>query len=58
MLGISYSALSRARAELVAAGLIEHMPQPGRQAPYYSLCSLNGKAVDKSGNKLCLTLVK
>lgn len=58
MLGYSYSALSRARTELVETGLIMHTPRPGRLAPYYALVPLSGKAVNKSGDKPCLTLVK
>ena len=47
-LGYSYATLSRARGELVAAGLLVHTPRPGRLAPYYELQPLNGKIVDKS----------
>ncbi|WP_371360855.1 hypothetical protein [Sporomusa malonica] len=57
MLGYSYSALSRARTELVEAGLIMHIPRPGRLAPYYVLHSLCGKPVDKPVDKPFLTLV-
>jgi hypothetical protein len=57
LLGFSYSALSRARAELVEAGLITHTPRPGRLAPYYRLHSFCGKPVDKPVDKPCLTLV-
>lgn len=52
MLKISYSSLSRARSELVTAGFIEHLPQPGRQAPRYRMRSLIGKGVDKIGDKM------
>jgi hypothetical protein len=47
-LGYSYTTLSRARGELVAAGLLIHTPRPGRSAPYYELQSASGKPVDKS----------
>ena len=47
-LGYSYATLSRARSELVAAGLLVHTPRPGRLAPYYELQALSGKIVDKS----------
>ena len=61
-LGYSYATLSRARSELVAAGLLIHMPRPGRLAPYYELQPFNGKTVDKSVDnpvdKPRLTLVK
>lgn len=56
-LGYSYSALSRARNELVAAGMLTHTPRPGRQAPYYQLHSFCGKAVGKPVDKPCLSLV-
>ena len=54
-LNYSYSSLSRARKELVDAGIIRHIPMAGRQAPYYQLLSLTmqkGKTVDKVGLKL------
>jgi hypothetical protein len=57
LLGYSYSALSRARTELVEFGFITHTPRPGRLAPYYTLHSFCGKAVDKPVDKPCLTLV-
>jgi hypothetical protein len=47
-LGYSYTTLSRARGELVAAGLLIHTPRPGRLAPYYELQPLSGKVVDKT----------
>ena len=47
-LGYSYTTLSRARSELVAAGLLIHTPRPGRLAPYYELQPLSKKGVDKS----------
>ena len=47
-LGYSYATLSRARMELVAAGLLTHTPRPGRLAPYYELQPMSGKSVDKS----------
>ncbi len=47
-LGYSYATLSRARSELVAAGLLVHTPRPGRLAPYYELQPLSGKSVDKT----------
>jgi hypothetical protein len=62
LLGYSYATLSRARAELVAAGLIIHTPRPGRAAPYYELQPFSGKTMDKSVNnsvdKPRLALVK
>ena len=61
-LGYSYTTLSRARSELVAAGLLIHTPRPGRLAPYYDLQPLSKKGVDKSidnpVDKPCLSLVK
>lgn len=61
-LGYSYATLSRARNELVAAGLLVHTPRPGRLAPYYELQPMSGKTVDKSVDnpvdKPRLTLVK
>lgn len=57
LLGYSYSALSRARIELVEAKIITHTPRPGRLAPYYTLHSLCSKPVDKVVDKPCLTLV-
>lgn len=48
LLGYSYTTLSRARSELVAAGLLIHTPRPGRSAPYYELQPSNDKAVDNS----------
>ena len=39
-LGISHGAFVAARRELVKAGLILHVPQPGRQAPHYFLRSI------------------
>lgn len=61
-LGYSYATLSRARGELVAAGLLVHTPRPGRLAPYYELQPLSGKGVDKpvdkSVDKPHLSLVK
>lgn len=61
-LGYSYATLSRARIELVAAGLLIHRPRPGRSAPYYELQPLRGKTVDNSVDnpvdKPRLTLVK
>ena len=57
LLGYSYSALSRARTELVEAGLITHTPRPGRLAPYYTLHSFCRKSVDNPVDKPCLTLV-
>jgi len=57
LLGYSYSALSRARTELVEAGLITHVPREGRLAPWYRLHSICGKVVDKPVDKPCLTLV-
>ena len=47
-LGYSYTTLSRARAELVAAGLLIHTPRPGRSAPSYELQAFAGKVVDKT----------
>ena len=47
-LGYSYTTLSRARGELVAAGLLLHTPRPGRLAPYYELQPIHQKSVDKS----------
>nr|WP_092075054.1 hypothetical protein [Dendrosporobacter quercicolus]NSL50019.1 hypothetical protein [Dendrosporobacter quercicolus DSM 1736]SDN29896.1 hypothetical protein SAMN04488502_1173 [Dendrosporobacter quercicolus] len=47
-LGYSYTTLSRARGELVAAGLLIHTPRPGRSAPWYELQSIQRKPVDKS----------
>jgi len=47
-LGYSYATLSRARSELVAAGLLVHTPRPGRLAPYYELQPFSGNTVDKS----------
>ena len=47
-LGYSYTTLSRARSELVAAGLLIHTPRPGRLAPYYELQPLSKKGVDES----------
>ena len=61
-LGYSYATLSRARNELVAAGLLVHTPRPGRLAPYYELQPMSCKTVDKSVDnpvdKPRLTLVK
>lgn len=48
LLGYSYPSLSRARNELVAAGLLVHTPRPGRLAPYYELQPLHNEIVDKS----------
>lgn len=47
LLGYSYTTLSRARSELVAAGLLIHTPRPGRSAPYYELQPSSSKTVDK-----------
>ncbi|WP_425058221.1 hypothetical protein [Sporomusa carbonis] len=47
-LGYSYTTLSRARNELVAAELLVHTPRPGRLAPYYELQPIHNKIVDKS----------
>lgn len=47
-LGYSYTTLSRARAELVTAGLLIHTPRPGRSAPYYELQPFTSKVVDKT----------
>lgn len=48
LLGYSYTTLSRARGELVSAGLLIHTPRPGRLAPYYELQPLHNKIVDTS----------
>lgn len=62
LLGYSYTTLSRARSELVAAGLLTHTPRPGRSAPHYELQPLTSKLVDnpvdKSVDKPRLSLVK
>ncbi len=47
-LGYSYTTLSRARGELVAAGLLIHTPRPGRSAPWYELQPIQRKPVDKT----------
>ena len=39
MLSVSFDTVERARAELVAAGLLRYLPQPGRTPPRYSLIS-------------------
>ena len=44
-LGYSYTTLSRARGELVVAGLLIHTPRPGRSAPWYELRSIQSKPV-------------
>lgn len=44
LLGMSGRTMRRARAELVAAGLIRHIVRPGRQAPVYKLISLYTKS--------------
>ncbi|TCL38813.1 hypothetical protein EV210_103297 [Anaerospora hongkongensis] len=62
LLGYSYATLSRARTELITAGLLTHTPRPGRLAPYYELQPMNTKPVDKTVNnpvdKPRLALVK
>ena len=41
ILGLSGRSMRRARAELVAAGVVKHEPRPGRQAPVYKLACLS-----------------
>lgn len=44
MLGMNERTVRRARAELIEAGVLKHLPQPGRKAPIYILVSLSTKA--------------
>lgn len=52
MLGISHGSFVKARAELVAACLILHIPRQGKQAPFYLLKTIAFKNVPMSVIKL------
>jgi len=53
-LSMSHAKFSRARAELVAAGLLVHVPQKGNKAPYYAMKSL---VADRSKDKAKLIML-